>query len=536
MLIRETDRQRLLLIDRLLRQQNHQQLEQVIVAEAARGLFTIEVLGAARALRLAPVVIYLATLGVENLPDAGGHALWLAVYQSIAKGAETEAFRRLQDRLPVKWVARMVMAGDTIDMAALARCKGKPDDWLAAFELAVDQHRFDLFERLVEQGVRRKATIEDWLNLAKMMMPRQPLLARLRDLEPLGRSYARMRGQLPAIAELANSRSLLALQAARCLAQSGDHAGAIALATQATATRDQWGRMGLLVEASCNLGDLPQTLAWLDRMVALAVSAKYMQDFKAARETEVFAARFQPQFDTGAASRALVDLQRVLGQAGQQAFLVSGTLLGYAREGGLLAHDKDVDVGIIDWENQFDVVISLLQSGLFWVETRSVGGERTYHIPVKHLATGVSIDVFIYHPEDGKLVTGVQSSLGYLQRFAFTPFTLREVDFLGIRFHVPDDVARNLGENFGNWQVSDPYYISHLESPSTMDVGGLVYQVVGRMTILQSIRDGKIAKLTRAAELMRAHREREGGMDGSLLDAVEGAAAALLREQDEVAA
>ena len=61
------------------------------------------------------------------------------------------------------------------------------------------------------------------------------------------------------------------------------------------------------------------------------------------------------------------------------------------------------------------------------------------------------------------------------------PVELKEVSFLGIDFYVPDDVEKNLAENFGNWRQSDPEYISHLQSPSTVDVGGLVYQIVGRL-------------------------------------------------------
>jgi hypothetical protein len=131
---------------------------------------------------------------------------------------------------------------------------------------------------------------------------------------------------------------------------------------------------------------------------------------------------------------------------------------------------------------------------------------------VSHLSSGVSIDIFIYHPEDGMWVTGVESYFGYLQKFAFTPFGLRAVKFLDIDFYVPDDVEKNLAENFGNWRESDPEYISHLQSPSTVDVGGPVYQIVGRLRALEAIRAKKYEKLNRAIQLMERHQDRPGGM------------------------
>ena len=226
---------------------------------------------------------------------------------------------------------------------------------------------------------------------------------------------------------------------------------------------------------------------------------------------------FTPQpnkeFVTADAARALVDLQKALSKVGQRAFLVSGTLLGFAREGKILEHDKDLDVGIIGVEHQFDVAQSLLQSGMFRIKMGNVREyNKTYHLKVDHLDARVSIDIFIYHPEGGQLVTGVQSDFGYLQKFAFTPFELETVSFMGIDFLVPKDTDLKLTENFGEWRHSDPDYISHLQSPSTVDVGGMVFQVVGRLRALEAIRDKKPERLARVIDIMTLHQQREGGM------------------------
>ena len=44
-----------------------------------------------------------------------------------------------------------------------------------------------------------------------------------------------------------------------------------------------------------------------------------------------------------------------------QAFLVSGTLLGFIREGGLLEHDNDLDIGVFADEVTTEELVQFLQ-------------------------------------------------------------------------------------------------------------------------------------------------------------------------------
>ena len=39
---------------------------------------------------------------------------------------------------------------------------------------------------------------------------------------------------------------------------------------------------------------------------------------------------------------------------------MSGTLLGFERDGKIFDHDKDFDIGIIGWQSQFTVAEALL--------------------------------------------------------------------------------------------------------------------------------------------------------------------------------
>ncbi|PLX88640.1 MAG: hypothetical protein C0618_03775, partial [Desulfuromonas sp.] len=101
-------------------------------------------------------------------------------------------------------------------------------------------------------------------------------------------------------------------------------------------------------------------------------------------------------YSTGRAEAALIALRRVLLDAGIQMFLVSGTLLGCVREGRLLGHDKDIDVGI--WEDvpQDLLLSSLRTSGLFYIQA----SRSPEIIRIKHV-NGVAIDVFYHYREEG---------------------------------------------------------------------------------------------------------------------------------------
>lgn len=520
----EADFPRLVRIGALLDTQDYGALEALVLEELPHQLLSEPTLDAARALRHNATIVFLATLAVENLPRPMPFQRWLAVYQSIMRGQPTPEFGALPARQPLRLVAEAVMSRGEIDPPRLKKAHGNLDDWFRAAELAIDQLRFDLLDQLVRELVRQRIDAQDWLRFTKVLFNRHSFVPKSVDTDGLGRCYTRIRdhliARLPAVDKV---RSRLALFATHCHFHSGNYPAAIEAAQQATTVEDRIHAAFDIARSHCFSGDLDQTLVWLDRLVGLMCAHGPIQTPPPAAQVRN---PDEPEpdkdarngFDPVQASQALLDLQNALEPIGKKAFLVSGTLLGFHREGGLLAHDKDIDVGIIGWEDQYAVANALLQSGRFGLDSRRLRGSKTYHIPVRHIETRVSIDIFVYHEEGGKLVTGVESYFGYLQKFAFTPFGLDKVGFLGIEFYVPDDIERNLAENFGNWRQSDPDYISHLQSPSTVDVGGKVFQIVGRIRALEAIKAGKFEKLSRVIQIMTEHQHRPGGMSAQTLE------------------
>jgi len=285
----------------------------------------------------------------------------------------------------------------------------------------------------------------------------------------------------------------------------------------------------------CKQGNLPESIKRLDRALELLADNQLDQEkveLKPSQETRPGERESIKTFDLNKANKALSDLSEMANAKGTPVFLVSGTLLGCIREGQLLSHDKDIDVGIVGWENQYTLCMALQESGLFTVSAQHLKGQDTFYIPICHNATGMWIDIFVYHPQGQHWVTGVDFFFGYRQTFAFTPFELKEVEFLGVNMKIPAEAELNLTENYGEWRTPDPGYLSHLESPSTMNKGALPYMLTARLSAISALsgmsatsadQQGKSRqKLGKVLTLMQQYQHCPHGMSQRLIDRLSG--------------
>lgn len=178
-------------------------------------------------------------------------------------------------------------------------------------------------------------------------------------------------------------------------------------------------------------------------------------------------------FDRNVAEKALCDVNSLLRGAGIDAFIISGTLLGCIRDGRIFEHDKDFDLGIIGWEEQFKVAQVLLSSPIFSFSARELKGHELFLLPVVHVPSGYSFDIFFFHDDGHKFKHAIQSRLGYTIQYKFSKFELSERAFLGQNFLIPSDYELFLDENYGKgWRVPDPNYFVKLESPALVNRTG----------------------------------------------------------------
>lgn len=144
------------------------------------------------------------------------------------------------------------------------------------------------------------------------------------------------------------------------------------------------------------------------------------------------------------AEKALLDMKALLEKHKVEFFLVSGTLLGCIREGRILSHDKDVDIGV--WDNtDIKFLLTILgRAGFFYI----LPSRSEHVIRVKHV-NGIAIDLFIHYREPNDYWHG-----GVKIKWSNTPFSLATYPFLDTYFNVPNDYHLYLKENYGDWQYA----------------------------------------------------------------------------------
>ena len=166
-------------------------------------------------------------------------------------------------------------------------------------------------------------------------------------------------------------------------------------------------------------------------------------------------------FSKADAVEALRDLSQALPLAQWPWYVISGTFLGLHREGGFLAHDYDIDIGINAEDINIDALITAL--GAY---PRFATKKVDLHIEITqdkqgklHLRkvpalmklihkNGLNLDIFIHHTENGRCWHG-----SIIHRWENTPFTLVKRELEGVTVQAPADADRYLTENYGAWRT-----------------------------------------------------------------------------------
>jgi len=174
------------------------------------------------------------------------------------------------------------------------------------------------------------------------------------------------------------------------------------------------------------------------------------------------------------AHTALLALKSALEVEHVPFFLAYGTLLGIVRDGDLLPHDKDMDVGL-PWDVSREALVrALTEKHGFSRFGRHTPENDAWLIPLVHRETGISIDLFFFKPDGDALLSGFHHlPVPLLWRFGH--FTTRPLEFLGHTWQVPDPPERFFQEIYGpDWRTPDPYFDTvvsgHNRIPGTLDV------------------------------------------------------------------
>jgi hypothetical protein len=154
-------------------------------------------------------------------------------------------------------------------------------------------------------------------------------------------------------------------------------------------------------------------------------------------------------------------------EAGMKPFLMWGTLLGHVREGGLLKHDKDLDMGIlaIDWPKRDALIEAMHRRGY---ELRHA---RDYKIVFERRDRLTRMDIDVFFPWEGKVICLSRLRDGSFRGAWFRPNAFekfRTSIFLGSEVLIPDPPESVLEAIYGDWRTPIKSYDSTGSIPNRL--------------------------------------------------------------------
>ena len=151
----------------------------------------------------------------------------------------------------------------------------------------------------------------------------------------------------------------------------------------------------------------------------------------------------------------LRDAVCTLEAASLKPFLVSGTLLGLVRDGQIMEHDYDIDLGLLPGEGDAQRVVDAM-AGNPWFEI----DVQEWKIVLRH-KSGFVVDVFIHYERDGLVWHGSE-----IHEWWNTPFELVRSKLHDVPVWVPDDHDTYLRENYGDWSKPVAFYDFSFDTPN----------------------------------------------------------------------
>lgn len=147
------------------------------------------------------------------------------------------------------------------------------------------------------------------------------------------------------------------------------------------------------------------------------------------------------------------ELTERLGEIGVTPFLMSGTLLGVIRDGGFMAHDYDIDLGLIPGTDRTPIPEFLSELGY----DMAFDGDR---IVAVH-RSGARTDLFPHTERDGKFWHG-----SAVHEWWNTPFGLAQFEMHDQQLWTPDKPELYLDENYGDWSRPVAFYDISFDTPN----------------------------------------------------------------------
>jgi hypothetical protein len=439
------------------------------------------------------VVILLATLGEANAPAAAPYTRLLAAYQFLqgqldlpSAAARCASVNNSPAGFYTALLACTQSTGSRPDIQAHAVTR---DDLHFGLQWLINTGHSGALLPLLKRWQSIDRSDKPWLLACRALVARIKHTHQRSQAEALGATVqALIEGapttQADVLQEMRVQRAELMLKA-----RLGD---AACVAAQAAFEHDHSvERRFTLAKAHVLAGQLTLAIEHMQRLLDYTLN-DYVPPAQDDQDSPT------RSFNVLAAEDTLLTINGLLRAKGLQPFLMSGTLLGYHREGALLTHDKDVDLGLVGWEHQFTIAQALLEAGHFEFDLSQLSGKDRFLVSAHDLRNGMAVDFFLFHDRGDHYLHGIDFDMGFTQNFRFSKFGLVEVPFLGERFFVPDDIDRNLSENYGDWRTPAPSYVVTVESPAlceSPDTRTLLVYLEILKTLTKSMKPQRVVRI-----------------------------------------
>lgn len=162
-------------------------------------------------------------------------------------------------------------------------------------------------------------------------------------------------------------------------------------------------------------------------------------------------------------SDILSKTEKVMNRLNIPFFLSSGTLLGYYREGKILDHDYDLDVGIFKRDYTLRLIDEMENEG--FNNYRNIGDvergfEMSFYLPNSPIGKFAKIDIFVHNSEQignkKYIYWASYKKPDYIQRIKYrvSAFDIKPIKFNGVRVGIPANTELYLREHYGNdWKT-----------------------------------------------------------------------------------
>ncbi len=147
------------------------------------------------------------------------------------------------------------------------------------------------------------------------------------------------------------------------------------------------------------------------------------------------------------ATQDLFEIKKVFNQAGVEFFLIFGTCLGAVREGGIIEHDNDIDLGVVKGRS-----LSEIQAGLEALDFQVSIDNPDTATPRMRANKRTLSDIHWFEPENGHYVYRNNGAVWVrIPEKFFQAFEVANID--SEEFLVPKPKEEYLEATYGDWQV-----------------------------------------------------------------------------------